>query len=84
MLKPESKSVYTNIFLTYFILQCRSTFLKQMKFIHGQRFKIEEKRRLIPFINQQIISIIQCICRAMQTLCIPFENPQNEVRYAFK
>jgi hypothetical protein len=50
-----------------------------MKFQHGRGFSIEEKRRLIPFINQQIIGIIRCICQAMKTLDIPFENPRNKV-----
>jgi hypothetical protein len=76
ILKLESKFVYTDIFLIYLILQCRSTFLKQMKFMHGQGFKIEEKYRLIPIVYRQIIY--------MQTLFISFGNPQNEVRHAFK
>ena len=50
-----------------------------MKLKHGRGFSIEEKCRLIPFINQQIIGVIRCISQAMQTLRIPFENPQNEV-----
>ena len=84
MLELESKFIYTDILLPHFILQCRSTFLKQMKFLHDRNFTIEEKRRLIPFINQEIIDVMRCICQAMQTLCIPFQNPQNEVCYVFK
>ncbi len=79
MLKLESKFVYIDIFLTDFILQCRSTFLKQIKFMHSGGFKTEEKHRLTPIINRQIIDIIRCIYQAMQTLRIPFVNPQNEV-----
>jgi len=79
MLKLESKFIYANRFLSNFILQCRSTFLKQMKFMHSGGFKTEEKHRLIPIINRQILDIIRCIYQAMQTLGIPFENPQNEV-----
>jgi len=79
MLKLESNFVYIDRCLAYFILHRRSTFLKQMKFQHGRGFSIEEKYRLIPFINQQIIGIIRCICQAMKTLDIPFANPRNEV-----
>jgi len=50
-----------------------------MKFMHSGGFKTEEKHRLIPIINRQILDIIRCIYQAMQTLGIPFENPQNEV-----
>ncbi len=50
-----------------------------MKYQHGRGFSLEEKRRLIPFINQQIIGIIRCICQAMKTLEISFENPENDV-----
>lgn len=79
MPKPESKFVDTDIFLIYLISRCRSTFLKQMKYIRDRGFKIEEKRRLIPFINQQIIGVTRCVCQAMQILCIPFQSSQNEV-----
>ena len=50
-----------------------------MKLIHGAGFKKEEKNRYIPFIYQQIISIVRCICRAMGILRIKFENKRNEV-----
>ena len=81
MLKPESNFVCIDKCLWFiFIGYCRSTFLKQMKFQHGRGFSLEEKLRLIPFINQQIIDIIRCICLAMKTLEIPYENPESEVR----
>jgi len=57
----------------------RSTFLKQMKLIHGQGFRVDEKRRLVPFIYRQIVSVIRCICRAMRLLQINFHDHQNEV-----
>jgi len=50
-----------------------------MKLIHGSGFKIEDKRRIIPFIFQQIITVVRCICRAMENLQINFEKAQNEV-----
>ncbi|CAF0987549.1 unnamed protein product [Adineta steineri] len=56
----------------------KSTFLKQMKLIHGQGFKEEEKHRIIPFIYKQIIIVVRCICRAMENLRINFENTKNE------
>lgn len=50
-----------------------------MKLIHGRGFKPEEKRRIVPFIYQQIINVIRCICRAMENLRINYEKTQNEV-----
>ncbi len=55
-----------------------------MKLIHGRGFRAEEKHRIIPFIYQQIISVVRCICRAMENLRIKFENTQNEVEFTFK
>jgi hypothetical protein len=57
----------------------RSTFLKQMKLIHGRGFRAEEKSRLVPFIYRQIVSVVRCICRAMRILSINFEKKRNEV-----
>jgi hypothetical protein len=59
--------------------EIRSTFLKQMKLIHGRGFRIEEKRRLVPFIYRQIVNVVRCICRAMRLLSISFEHEHNEV-----
>lgn len=56
----------------------KSTFLKQMKLIHGQGFKVDEKRRLVPFIYRQIVAVIRCICRAMRLLQINFHDNENE------
>ena len=64
----------------WFVL-IRSTFLKQMKLIHGQGFRPDEKRRLVPFIYRQILSVVRCICRAMRMLCIDFEKDQSEVLF---
>ena len=52
-----------------------------MKMIHGRGFHIDEKRRLIPFIYRQIITLVRSICRAMRMLCIDFEKPTNEVSF---
>ena len=51
-----------------------------MKLIHGQGFRADEKRRLVPFIYQQIVSVARCICRAMENLRIDFEKTRTEVR----
>lgn len=50
-----------------------------MKLIYGSGFSVNERRQLIPIINQQILNIARCICQAMGTLEIPFENSKNEV-----
>lgn len=50
-----------------------------MKLIHGQGFKPDEKRRLVPFIYRQILNVVRCIFRAMRSLHINFKHNQNEV-----
>jgi hypothetical protein len=50
-----------------------------MKLIHGEGFKMDEKRRFVPFIYQQIITVVRRICRAMENLRISFQNTGNEV-----
>lgn len=50
-----------------------------MKLIHGLGFQPDEKRRLVPFIYRQIITVIRIICRAMRILHIRFQEDQNEV-----
>jgi hypothetical protein len=55
-----------------------------MKLIHGRGFKADEKHRIIPFIYQQIINVVRCICRAMENLRIKFENTRNEVGFYCK
>ena len=81
MPKPESNFLNMSIYPIDVICHSRSTFLKQMRLKQGRGFSIEERRRLIPVVNQQIVGTIQCICRAMQTMSIPFENTQNEVKF---
>lgn len=77
MLKLES--VLENLTDCMCLFVYRSTFLKQMKLIHGQGFRMDEKRRLVPFIYQQILSVARCICRQMSILCIRFQDHRNEV-----
>ena len=57
----------------------RSTFLKQMKLIHGRGFQAEEKRRTVPLIYQQILGIIRTLCTSMERLSINFDQQRNEV-----
>jgi len=52
-----------------------------MKLIHGRGFRMDEKRRLVPFIYRQILSVVRCICRQMHVLCIRFADARNEVGY---
>lgn len=83
MLKLESKIRQSfhfifDLCLKYFLI--RSTFLKQMKLIHGKGFHVDEKRRLVPFIYRQIVTLVRSICRAMRTLGIRFQLEHNEVK----
>ena len=57
----------------------KSTFIKQMKIIHGSGYSDEEKRGFIKLVYQNIFMAMNSMVRAMDTLKIPYNEPQNEV-----
>ncbi|KFD58837.1 hypothetical protein M514_00530 [Trichuris suis] len=56
----------------------KSTFIKQMRIIHGSGYSDEDKRGLIRRVHQNIFMAIQAMIRAMDTLKVPYGDPANE------
>nr|XP_055073804.1 guanine nucleotide-binding protein subunit alpha-11-like [Misgurnus anguillicaudatus] len=57
----------------------KTTFIKQMKIIHGNGFSEEERRFYAKLVHQNIFTAMKALTGAMTTLKIPYANPQNEV-----
>nr|CAB3250018.1 guanine nucleotide-binding protein G(q) subunit alpha [Phallusia mammillata] len=55
----------------------KSTFIKQMRIIHGDGYNDEDRRSFIKLVYQNILTSIQNMCLAMQTLHIEYENENN-------
>nr|VZI07633.1 unnamed protein product [Spirometra erinaceieuropaei] len=55
----------------------KSTFIKQMRIIHGSGYSDEERRSLIKLVYQNIYLAMYTLTRAMETLKIDYENPNN-------
>ncbi|KAI3382442.1 hypothetical protein SNEBB_003494 [Seison nebaliae] len=60
----------------------KSTFIKQMRIIHGTGFSDDDKRSFIKLIYQNIYSAMNGMIRAMELLRIPYEDSENERVYA--
>ncbi|XP_046857586.1 guanine nucleotide-binding protein G(q) subunit alpha-like isoform X1 [Xenia sp. Carnegie-2017] len=56
----------------------KSTFIKQMRIIHGQGYSEDDRRGYIKLVYQNIFMAIHSLTRAMETLRIPFANSSNE------
>uniref|UniRef100_A0A8C2IYQ7 Uncharacterized protein n=1 Tax=Cyprinus carpio TaxID=7962 RepID=A0A8C2IYQ7_CYPCA len=57
----------------------KTTFMKQMKIIHGSGFLEDERRGYTKLVFQNIFQAISEMTDAMKTLKIPYSNPQNEI-----
>lgn len=58
----------------------KSTFIKQMRIIHGSGYSDEDKKGFIKLVYQNIFMAMQCMIRAMPLLKISFANGDNMVR----
>ncbi|XP_028399541.1 guanine nucleotide-binding protein G(q) subunit alpha-like isoform X2 [Dendronephthya gigantea] len=56
----------------------KSTFIKQMRIIHGQGYTEDDRRGYIKLVYQNIFMAIHSLTRAMETLRIPYATPSNE------
>ncbi|XP_014678420.1 PREDICTED: guanine nucleotide-binding protein G(q) subunit alpha [Priapulus caudatus] len=56
----------------------KSTFIKQMRIIHGSGYSDEDKRGFTRLVYQNIFMAMQSMIRAMETLRIPYHDPSNE------
>ena len=58
----------------------KSTFIKQMRIIHGAGYSEEDKRGFTKLVYQNIFTAMQAMIRAMETLKILYKYEQNKVR----
>ncbi|KPP57585.1 guanine nucleotide-binding protein G(q) subunit alpha-like, partial [Scleropages formosus] len=57
----------------------KTTFIRQMRIIHGNGFSEDERRSFAKLIFQNIFTSIKSMTNAMVTLRIPYTNPENEL-----
>lgn len=57
----------------------KSTFIKQMRIIHGAGYSDEDKRGFTKLVYQNIFTAMQSMIRAMETLKIPYKYEHNKV-----
>ncbi|XP_054629033.1 guanine nucleotide-binding protein subunit alpha-14-like [Dunckerocampus dactyliophorus] len=56
----------------------KSTFIKQMRIIHGGGYSKEDKRTYAKLVYQNIYTSMQTMLRAMHTLHLPFAHTHNQ------
>uniref|UniRef100_A0AAY4DK03 Guanine nucleotide-binding protein subunit alpha n=1 Tax=Denticeps clupeoides TaxID=299321 RepID=A0AAY4DK03_9TELE len=56
----------------------KSTFIKQMRIIHGSGYSEEDKRGYTKLVYQNVFTSVQAMIRAMDTLQIPYKYEQNK------
>ncbi|CAM4558001.1 unnamed protein product [Lepidochelys olivacea] len=56
----------------------KSTFIKQMRIIHGSGYTDEDKKSFTKLVYQNIFTAIQAMIRAMETLKIQYTSEQNK------
>ena len=59
----------------------KSTFIKQMRIIHGSGYSEDDKRSFIKIVYQNIFMAMNSMIRAMDTLKIAYKDPTNEVSF---
>uniref|UniRef100_A0A8C6T3E1 Guanine nucleotide binding protein (G protein), alpha 15 (Gq class), tandem duplicate 4 n=1 Tax=Neogobius melanostomus TaxID=47308 RepID=A0A8C6T3E1_9GOBI len=57
----------------------KTTFIRQMRIIHGKGFSPEERKAFAKCIFQNIFTAIKAMTAAMTALKIPYSNPENEI-----
>lgn len=60
----------------------KSTFIKQMRIIHGSGYTEDDKRGFIRIVYQNIFMAMQAMIKAMDTLEVEYGNPANKVNSA--
>jgi guanine nucleotide-binding protein G(q) subunit alpha len=59
----------------------KSTFIKQMRIIHGSGYTDDDKRGFIKLVFQNIFMAMQSMIRAMDLLKIQYEHPESPVKH---
>lgn len=62
----------------------KSTFIKQMRIIHGAGYSDEDKRGFTKLVYQNIFTSMQAMIRATETLKIPYKYEHNKVNQPFQ
>lgn len=57
----------------------KSTFIKQMRIIHGSGYTEEDRKGFTKLVYQNIFTAMQAMIRAMDTLKIQYTSEENEV-----
>lgn len=57
----------------------KSTFIKQMRIIHGVGYSEEDCKAFTKLVYQNIFAAMQAMIGAMETLQIPYARPENVV-----
>ncbi|XP_073767358.1 guanine nucleotide-binding protein subunit alpha-14 isoform X2 [Danio rerio] len=57
----------------------KSTFIKQMRIIHGSGYTDDDKKGFIKLVHQNTLSAMQSMVRAMDMLKIAYANSENQV-----
>ncbi|CAF2075006.1 unnamed protein product [Rotaria magnacalcarata] len=60
----------------------KSTFIKQMRIIHGTGYSEEDKRSFVKLVYQNIFMAMHSMIRAMDTLKIQYRDKRNEQEHA--
>ncbi|CAM4937158.1 unnamed protein product [Rotaria socialis] len=60
----------------------KSTFIKQMRIIHGTGYSEEDKRSFVKLVYQNIFMAMHSMIRAMDTLKIQYRDKRNEHEHA--
>ena len=55
----------------------KSTFIKQMRIIHGMGYSDEDKKSFVPIVHQNVFTAMLSIIRAMDSLNIPYADSSN-------
>lgn len=61
----------------------KSTFIKQMRIIHGSGYSDEDKKGFIKLVFQNIFMAMQSMIKAMDMLKIPYKDNKNIVGFLF-
>ncbi|MEE6487438.1 hypothetical protein FKM82_014899 [Ascaphus truei] len=56
----------------------KSTFIKQMRIIHGAGFSEVDRRKYALLVHQNIVTCMQSLIRAMETLRVPYDWEENK------
>jgi len=56
----------------------KSTFIKQMRIIHGDGYTIDDQKNFIKYIYQNVLTSIQNLIKAMKQLQIDYEHSQYQ------